>query len=74
MYPVPVFGPSIQFAGQPARWTGNSGNFEGQIGLEARVTFEAFAGQRTISYLEVTNDGTTTIYYDWKVRIVFDDD
>ena len=66
VFPLPVFGPSIQFAGQAARWTGDSTSFLGQVGIEARVTFEAFAGKRTTSFLEIFNDGTTSIYYDWK--------
>lgn len=67
VYPEPVFGPSILFAGQPARWTGDSVKFKGQVGIEARVTFEAYAGRRATSYLEIFNDGTTCIYYDWQV-------
>ncbi len=60
----PVFGPSLLFSGTPARWTGD---VDGHVGIEARVTFEAFAGQRVTSHLEVANDGTTAIYYDWRV-------
>ncbi len=67
VHPAPVFGPSICFAGQPARWTGDSHSFKGQIGIEARVTFETFASKRTTSFLEILNDGTTAIYFDWKV-------
>jgi hypothetical protein len=63
----PVFGPSLKFAGQAARWTGDSSSFMGQKGIEARVSFDAFAGDRVTSFLEIVNDGTTCIYYDWKV-------
>jgi hypothetical protein len=69
VHPAPIFGPSIQFAGQPARWTGDSYSFTGQIGIEARVTFEAYSGDRVTSYLTIVNDGTTSLYYDWKVRV-----
>ena len=67
VHPQPVFGPSLLFAGQPARWTGDGCSFSDQVGIEARVTFETHASQRTTSYLELVNDGTTAIYYDWKV-------
>ena len=67
--PAPVFGPSLQFAGQPVRWTGDSYSFQGQMGVEARVSFETYAAHRTTSHLEIVNDGTTAIYYDWKVHL-----
>ena len=38
-----------------------------QVGIEARVTFEAYTGTRVTSYLEVINDGTTSVFFDWKV-------
>ena len=66
----PVFGPSLLFGGQAARWTGDSFSFKNQVGIEARVTFEALTGDRITSYLELINDGTTSIYYDWKVSSV----
>ena len=65
--PTPIFGPAIEFAGQAARWTGDSFAFRDQIGIEARVNFESFAGDRVTSYLTIVNNGTTSIYYDWKV-------
>ena len=37
------------------------------MGIEARVNFETFAGDRVTSYLSIVNNGTTSIYYDWKV-------
>lgn len=64
--PAPIFGPSLQFAGQPARWTGDSDSMADQVGIEARVMFEAYTGNRITSYLEVINDGTTSVFYDWK--------
>ena len=39
-----------------------------QVGIEARVTFEAYTGTRVTSYLEVINDGTTSVFFDWKVK------
>ena len=65
--PTPIFGPAIQFAGQAARWTGDSHSFRDKVGIEARVNFETFAGDRVTSYLSIVNNGTTSIYYDWKV-------
>ncbi|GFO47749.1 mycbp-associated protein [Plakobranchus ocellatus] len=64
---APVFGPSLLFGGQAARWTGDSFSYKDEVGIEARVTFEAFTGDRVTSFLELVNDGTTSIYYDWKV-------
>ncbi|XP_046580766.1 MYCBP-associated protein-like isoform X2 [Haliotis rubra] len=66
VYPEPVFGPSLQIAGQPARWTGDSHGFIGQPGIQARISFESYTGERITSYLEIVNDGTTSVYYDWK--------
>ncbi|XP_046350342.2 MYCBP-associated protein-like isoform X3 [Haliotis rufescens] len=66
VYPEPVFGPSLQIAGQPARWTGDSHGFIGQPGIQARISFESYTSERITSYLEIINDGTTSIYYDWK--------
>ncbi|XP_070535835.1 MYCBP-associated protein-like [Ptychodera flava] len=65
--PQPVIGPALLFDGYPARWTGDSYAAKGEIGHVARVTFEAFAGERVTSHLQLVNDGTTTIYYDWKL-------
>ncbi|KAK3094720.1 hypothetical protein FSP39_005416 [Pinctada imbricata] len=64
--PETIFGPSITFAGQPARWTGDSSSFADQVGIEARVTFESYSSDRVTSYLYIVNDGTTAVYYDWK--------
>ena len=65
--PESIIGPSIRFAGQPARWTGEPNTFQGQLAVEARVAFESLAGDRTTSFLDIENDGTTAIYYHWKV-------
>lgn len=61
-----VFGPSINFAGQPARWIGDGYSYQGKVGIEGRVTFETYSGDRVTSYLYIVNDGTTAVYYDWK--------
>ncbi|XP_067860527.1 MYCBP-associated protein isoform X2 [Heptranchias perlo] len=62
----PIIGPSIMFCGQPARWLNNTTSHKDEIGMIVRLTFEAMAGDRVISCLEVINDGTTVIYYKWK--------
>ncbi|XP_059140041.1 MYCBP-associated protein-like isoform X2 [Physella acuta] len=61
-----VFGPSLLFAGQPARWIGDSSSLKNKTAIEARVTFEGFTCDRVTSLLELHNNGTTVIYYDWK--------
>lgn len=63
----PVFGPSIIFGGQPARWTGNDNENFGIVALESRLNFETKAGKRVLATFEIVNTGTAAIYYDWKV-------
>ncbi|XP_071824825.1 MYCBP-associated protein-like isoform X2 [Apostichopus japonicus] len=62
----PVSGPCLVFQGFRAGWTGDSCSGKGQVASGARVTFESFAGERTTAYLELVNDGTTSLHYDWK--------
>lgn len=62
----PIVGPAIRFGGQPARWTGVAKQSDTEVGVEARVTFEAFANQRNTAHLEIVNEGTTAINYTWK--------
>ncbi|XP_043946416.1 MYCBP-associated protein [Protopterus annectens] len=61
-----IHGPSLQFCRQPARWLGNSSSYQGEIGIAARITFEALTEEKAISKLNVTNDGTTAIWYNWQ--------
>ncbi|MGH0137381.1 UNVERIFIED_CONTAM: hypothetical protein FKN15_030561 [Acipenser sinensis] len=58
--------PSIQFCGQPAQWIGTTDSHKGEVGIAARLTFEAFVDDRATSHLNVTNDGSTAVYYSWK--------
>jgi hypothetical protein len=67
VYPEAVFGPSVRFGGFRAQWTGESFSRRGEVAVETRVSFETYAGERTMSFLEIVNDGTTSIYYSWKV-------
>ncbi|XP_069510989.1 MYCBP-associated protein isoform X2 [Ambystoma mexicanum] len=64
--PEIILGPSLQFCGQPARWIGSNCAHREEIGISARVTFEALAGDKASSVLEVANDGTTAIWYEWR--------
>ena len=66
VHPMPIIGPSLIFNGQPARWTGNV-CAEKSAGIEARIAFEAYTTRRVTSFLEIVNDGTTAIYFDWVV-------
>lgn len=67
VYSGPVFGPCIKFAGQVLQWSGDSFSNAGCQAADARVGFESLAGVRTSVELEVSNLGTTAIYYKWKV-------
>ena len=40
----------------------------GQVGVASRVIFEANVGDRVTSHLNICNDGTTAIYFSWKVQ------
>jgi len=60
-------GPVIQFGGVTARWTGSSYSNRNGVGIEARVNFETYASERTMSCLEIGNSGTTVVYFNWKV-------
>nr|XP_046187741.1 MYCBP-associated protein-like [Oncorhynchus gorbuscha] len=61
-----VLVPALRFCGQPARWTGNSTSHKGEVGISARVTFEALSGERARSDMEVQNEGSTAVYYSWQ--------
>ncbi|NXY79604.1 MYBPP protein, partial [Glareola pratincola] len=60
-----VSGPSLNFCGQPARWIDGTTSRRDEIGITARLTFEALVGEKAESSLTVSNDGTTAIWYDW---------
>ncbi|KPP65424.1 MYCBP-associated protein-like [Scleropages formosus] len=66
---VPIGGvlvPALRFCGQPARWTGSPSSHRGELGIAARLTFEAPTGRRASSNLELQNEGNTALYYSWK--------
>lgn len=61
-----VSGPSIVFGGITAGWTGSTNENLGHTGAVSRILFESRTGKRSLSHLELKNNGTTTIYYDWR--------
>ena len=67
VYTPPIFGPCIRFAGQMLQWTGDSHSSSDKVAVDARVTFEGYAGCRSTSVLEIINLGTTAMYFSWKV-------
>merc|ERR1719244_996379 len=64
--PAPIIGPSIVFAGTRAGWTGDDKSNRGMTAHEARVNFQTGEGERAMSHLQILNEGTTAIYYNWK--------
>ncbi|NXK32978.1 MYBPP protein, partial [Piprites chloris] len=56
---------SLVFCGQPARWIKGMTSCRNEIGVAARLTFEALAGEEAESFLTVSNDGTAAIWYSW---------
>ncbi|NXW36728.1 MYBPP protein, partial [Phaetusa simplex] len=63
--PEGVVGPSLDFCGQPARWIDGTTSHRDEVGIAARLTFEALVGEKAESSLMVSNDGTTAVWYDW---------
>ncbi|XP_061867157.1 MYCBP-associated protein [Colius striatus] len=63
--PEAVLGPSLNFCGQPARWINCTTSCRDEVGIAARLTFEALAAEKAESSLTVSNDGTTAIWYNW---------
>ena len=66
-----IFGPAILFGGQTANWTGNENENAGIVALESRLNFETKAGKRVLATFEIHNIGTTSIYFDWRVELVY---
>jgi len=65
--PQPIFGPSLSIDGQTAQWNGQRTGVSIQVGVACRVIFDANVGDRITSHLDICNDGTTAIYFSWKV-------
>ncbi|XP_029456488.1 MYCBP-associated protein-like [Rhinatrema bivittatum] len=64
--PEVILGPSLQFCGKAARWVGTTSSHRDEIGICTRITFEVLAIERALSVLEVANDGTAAIWYEWR--------
>ncbi|XP_074485199.1 MYCBP-associated protein isoform X1 [Sebastes fasciatus] len=58
--------PALRFCGQLASWTGNSTTDQGEVGISARLIFEALTGEIASSHLELQNEGSTAIFYSWQ--------
>ncbi|NWV20787.1 MYBPP protein, partial [Origma solitaria] len=57
--------PSLVFCGQPARWIKGITACRNEIGIAARLTFQALVSEKAESFLTVTNDGRAAIWYNW---------
>ncbi|NWW57203.1 MYBPP protein, partial [Ifrita kowaldi] len=57
--------PSLVFCGEPARWIKGITAGRKEIGIAARLTFATLASEKAESFLSVTNDGRTAIWYNW---------
>nr|XP_023651467.1 MYCBP-associated protein isoform X1 [Paramormyrops kingsleyae] len=64
--PDTVLVPVLHFCGHRACWTGSSPSHQGAVGVTGQLSFEAPIGQKTSSYLELHNEGSTAIYYYWR--------
>ncbi|XP_061686746.1 MYCBP-associated protein [Syngnathoides biaculeatus] len=58
--------PGLRFAGQLARWTGNSTCHQGMVGIITTIIFEALVGERVSSQLEISNVGSTALLFSWQ--------
>ncbi|NXR11929.1 MYBPP protein, partial [Semnornis frantzii] len=63
--PEAALGPSLDFCGQPACWISCATSCKDEMGIAARLTFEALAGEKAESSMTVSNDGTAAICYNW---------
>ncbi|XP_075702688.1 MYCBP-associated protein isoform X2 [Rhinoderma darwinii] len=61
-----VLGPSLLFCGQPAVWVENPSSYREKVGISTRITFEALAGEKASSVLEVVNNGSAAVWYEWR--------
>ncbi|XP_073462769.1 MYCBP-associated protein isoform X3 [Aquarana catesbeiana] len=64
--PDVVFGPSLLFCGQPATWIEDPVSHRDKTGISTRITFEALAGEKASSTIEVVNNGSAAIWYEWR--------
>ncbi|XP_034044951.1 MYCBP-associated protein [Thalassophryne amazonica] len=57
--------PPLRFCGQLAKWTVNSADVKGGIGLNARINIGSLTEEIPSSHLELHNEGSTAIFYTW---------
>ncbi|XP_076001486.1 MYCBP-associated protein isoform X2 [Genypterus blacodes] len=57
--------PALRFCGQLAFWSGNSTSNQGEVGISARLNFEALTGEKASNHLELHNEGNTAICFTW---------
>ncbi|XP_019630587.1 PREDICTED: MYCBP-associated protein-like [Branchiostoma belcheri] len=62
----PIVGPAMIVGGHYALWTGDDHSEKGGVGISCRIAFEANTAQRKLQFLELTNNGTTAVYYNWR--------
>ncbi|XP_066517710.1 MYCBP-associated protein [Hoplias malabaricus] len=58
--------PALRICGELARWNGSATSHQGEVGMSARLSFEAVVGKSACSHLELKNEGSTAIYYSWQ--------
>ncbi|XP_075896140.1 MYCBP-associated protein isoform X2 [Nelusetta ayraudi] len=58
--------PALKFCNQLARWTGNSAIDQGKVGISATLFLEALSGESVSSPVELHNEGSTAIFYQWE--------
>ncbi|KAM5135126.1 MYCBP-associated protein [Mantella aurantiaca] len=61
-----VLGPSLLFCGQPATWVEDPVSQRDKAGISTRITFEALAGEKASSVIEVVNNGSAAVWYEWR--------
>ncbi|XP_018423368.1 PREDICTED: MYCBP-associated protein [Nanorana parkeri] len=62
-----VLGPSLLFCGQPAAWVEDPiVSHRDKAGISTRITFEALAGEKASSVIEVVNNGSAAVWYEWR--------
>ncbi|XP_068119142.1 LOW QUALITY PROTEIN: MYCBP-associated protein [Hyperolius riggenbachi] len=61
-----VLGPSLLFCGQLAAWVADPTSHRDKVGITTRITFEALAGEKASSALEVVNNGSAAVWYEWR--------
>ncbi|CAH2302065.1 Hypothetical predicted protein [Pelobates cultripes] len=64
--PDVVLGPSLLFCGQPANWIEDMLSHRDKVGICVRITFETLAGDKASAAIEIVNNGSAAIWYEWR--------